>query len=120
MIREDKFETKTCHVCKRDGWVRKIYFNLCTEEEQLKLFNEIKEVEGAPSSAENCWVSIGASINEAVKEARELALQLNKEIAFCFNEKMVVVNKNSNVAWVINKWYVDVYGKTQKELWKER
>lgn len=105
MIRKDgKYITERCPTCKKPGYKRQIFNSLWTEEEYLQSFGELEEVEGAPKDAECCVIRPGAQIGSTIKEAKELAIKMDKQIAFRFNGQLVVVNKRSNVDNVFRHW----------------
>lgn len=123
MIRQERWETSTCYICRRPGWTRRKPYSLLTSEEDKNGYFTPKEIEllkGAPTNAEVCTVHLGTTIYETVKEAKEIAEMMQKPIAFCFNDALVVVYRDSDVKDVIDKWWVKVYGKTQEESYRER
>ncbi len=120
MIRKDKYTIETCSRCKRPGWTRKVFYNLYTEEEQNKVFTNPVKIKNAPSGAENCYVSMGSSIYKAIKEGKELAKLMNKQIVFEFNDQTVIVNKDSDVDIIYRNWWINSYGETPEESFKKR
>lgn len=123
MIRPDEYITETCARCRRPGYRYKKHFALLTEEEQIKLFSHlggVAEIKDAPKNAERCWVSLSSTINEAIEEGKEIAKKMKKKVAFEFNGKLVVVNKNSDTNKLYRKWWKKAYNETPEESFKRR
>ena len=45
---------------------------------------------------------------------------MNKNVAFYFNDKLVIVDKFSDKKDIVEKWWIDRYRETPEESYKKR
>ena len=102
MKREPRTLIEVCPTCRRDGWKRREQFALWTQEEFTH--HPPSPVRGAPPDAELVHVVPGATINDAVAEALDLAFRLGKPIAFTFNGYPIVVRSDSDPIAILKAW----------------
>lgn len=111
-----------CPTCKRDGYETKKYRNLRTGGEFTKLHGGlIPRIKGVPDFYEMMYAGCGASIYQAIEEAKEYCVDYGVPgVAFEFNGEPVLVTGLSNVDKVYRAWWHKVYKETPEESFARR
>ena len=123
MKRTQKEWNGPCRNCGGTGTVHKRQtFALWTPEEYEWAGRPptLPSSSNVPENTYVCEAAPGASINEAVREAIEIASVVKRPVAFEFNGVIAICSEASDAETVVRLWWRRAYGKSYEQSMSER